>query len=98
VQFDLGSIVGLIATVAGLWLGTRIIKPRDHERAAALDAIAKGATALVISLNPTAKWAELIKQIVSTISSSAGLPTANKDAIERAAAAALVAAGKAPGV
>lgn len=95
-HFDLGSIVGLAATVLGTWLGSRIIRPRDHERAAALDAIAKGAVALVVALNPSAKWADLLKLAVTAISSAAGLPTSNRDAIERAAAAALAAAGKRP--
>ncbi len=97
-HFDLGSIVGLLATVVGGWLGTRIIKPRDHERAQALEAIARGAAALIISLNPAAKWAELLKLVVDLIANAAGVPTRNRDAIERAAASALVSMGKAPGV
>ena len=95
-SFDLGSIIGLFATVVGAWLGTRIIRPRDHERAAALDAIARGAVALVVSLNPTAKWGELLKLAVNAISTAAGVPTTNRDAIERAAAAALNALGRRP--
>jgi len=90
-HFDLGGIVGLVATVLGGWLGTRIIRPRDHDRAHALDAIARGAAALMVSLNPNAKWAELLQLTVNSISTAAGVPTTNKDAIERAAAAALAA-------
>ena len=97
-QFDLGSIIGLLATVAGTWLGTRLIRPRDHQRASALDAIARGAAALVISLNPTAKWPELLKLVVEQVAAAAGVPTRNRDAIERAAAAALGAMGKPPGI
>jgi len=97
-HFDLGSIVGLAATLLGGWLGTRIIRPRDHERAAALDAIARGAAALVLSLNPGAKWADLFQLVVGQISQAAGVPTRNKDAIERAAAAALDGLGKRPGL
>jgi hypothetical protein len=95
-RLDLGSLIGLAATLLGGWIGTRIIKPRDHERASALDAIARGAAALVISLNPTAKWADLMAQVVAQISTAAGLPTRNKDAIERAAALALTDRGKLP--
>jgi hypothetical protein len=89
-HFSLGDIIGLVATVLGGWLGTRIIQPRDHDRAAALDAIARGAAALMLSLNPQKKWAELLSLTVDAISRAAGLPTRNRDAIERAAAAALV--------
>ena len=39
-HFDLGSIIGLAATLIGGWIGTRIIRPRDHDRAA--DDIADG--------------------------------------------------------
>ena len=95
-HLDLGTIVGLLATAVGGWLGSRIIRPRDHERAWALDAIARGAAALVISLNPAAKWADLLKRVVEQISASAGVPTTNKDAIERAASAALLDRGKNP--
>jgi hypothetical protein len=98
-HFDLGSIIGLAATILGTWLGTRIIRPRDHERAQALDAIAKGAAALVVSIAPPgAKWPDLLKSVVDNISAAAGVPTRNRDAIERAAAAALNAMGKTPGV
>lgn len=93
-HFDLGSIIGLAATIAGTWLGTRIIRPRDHQRAAALDAIAQGAAALVVSLNPNAKWADLLKSVVQQIAAAAGVPTQNKDAIERAAAKALMTFGR----
>jgi len=97
-HFDLGSLIGLAATILGTWIGTRIIRPRDHDRAAALDSIARGAAALVISLNPTAKWAELVKAVVQQIAAAAGVPTSNKDAIERAASAALAGLGKTPGL
>ena len=98
-HFDFGSILGVIATVIGTWLGSRIITPKNHERAAALDAIARGAAALVISLAPAgAKWAELLKSVVQIISSAAGRPTTNVNAIERAAAAALISMGRGPGV
>lgn len=98
IHLDLAGIIGLAATAVGTWLGHRIIQPRDHERAAALEAIAKGAAALVLSLNPTAKWAELLRMVVDQIASAAGLPTRNRDAIERAAAAALIGLGKDPGI
>jgi len=97
-HFDLGSIIGLAATILGTWIGSRIIRPRDHDRAAALDAIAQGAAALVISLNPGAKWAELLKSVVQQIAAAPGVPTRNKDAIERAAARALIILNRSHGV
>lgn len=96
-HWDLGNIIGLAATLVGVWLGHRIIKPRDHERAAALERIASGAAALVVAMNPKAPWADLFNLVVGQVASAAGVPTQSKDAIERAAAAALVTMGKAPG-
>jgi hypothetical protein len=90
------AIVAIGVALIG-WLGHRFLKPKDHQRAALLAAIARGAAALVISLNPTAKWAELLKQVVDRILSAPSVPTRSKDAIERAAAAALADLGKAPG-
>lgn len=93
---DLTSLVLLAATGIGTWLGSRIIKPKDHERALALEAIARGAAALVVSVNPTAKWAVLLEQVVKTISSAAGVPTTSAAAITRAASSALLSLGKDP--
>jgi hypothetical protein len=95
-EFGWGQLIGLLATGLGAWLGTRIIRPRDHERAQALDAIARGAAALVVSINPTAKWAQMLEQVVKTIASTAGVPTTSQPAIQRAAAAALTGLGKDP--
>lgn len=95
-DFGWGHLIGLLATGIGSWVGTRIIKPRDHERAIALEAIARGAAALVVSLNPTAKWAHLVEQVVKMIASAAGVPTTSAAAIQRAATAALLGLGKDP--
>lgn len=94
-QFDWTSIALFAATVIGGWIGTRIIRPRDHDRAEALDRIARGAATLVVSLYPKADWATLLKAVVDQIADSAG--TRNRNAIERAAASALTALGKNPG-
>jgi len=88
-------IIGILATGLGTWLGSRIIQPRDHDRAQALTEIAKGGAALVVSLFPKADWPTLLKAVVDQISASAG--TTNRSAIERAAASALTALGKNPG-
>jgi uncharacterized membrane protein len=95
-HFDLGSLVGLAATLLGTWLGTRFLKPKDHDRALLLEKIAEGAAALVVATFPTASWATLLQNVVTQVAKAAGLPTQNGDAIERAAAAALLKLGKAP--
>ena len=41
-HFDFGSILGVIATAIGTWLGSRIITPKNHERAAAAALISMG--------------------------------------------------------
>jgi hypothetical protein len=94
---SIGPLVGLVATLVGGWIGHRFTSPKDHDRAAHLAAIARDAAALVAGLNPTASWAELLRMTVDQIATAAGLPTTNKDALERAAAGALSAIGKAPG-
>lgn len=92
----LGPLVGLVATAVGAWIATRITKPKDHERAELLAKIAAGAAALVVALNPGASWATLLQQVEAQIATAAGLPTRNAQAIQRAAAEALSALGKAP--
>jgi hypothetical protein len=85
----INSLIGLIATGLGAWLWNRAITPKDHERAALLEKIATGAAALVVSLNPGKAWAALLELIVQQIASAPGVPTANQQAIQRAAADAL---------
>lgn len=93
----IGPVVGLIATIVGGFLGTRMVTPKDHERGALLSRIAEESAALVVSLNPTAPWADLLQNLIQRISAASGLPTSNTQAIENAAAAALVKLGKTPG-
>lgn len=98
-HLDLTSLILAAAVAAGSWIGTRIIKPKDHERAQLLSAIGSAAAALVVAAAPpTASWPTLLEQVVRQISTAAGLPTRNAQAIERAAAAALTQLGKNPGV
>lgn len=95
-MLELGNLLGAIAIGVGAWIGHRVTKPRDHERAAVLDRIAQGAAALVVRMNPTSSWAVLLQNTVQMIAAAAGLPTKNAGAIERAAASALSTLGKAP--
>jgi hypothetical protein len=96
-HLDLTSIVLTAATVIGAWLGTRVIRPGDHEKAQLLATIAADAAALVVAVNPTLAWGDLLEKVVKAISAAAGVPTTNQQAIERAAASALTALGKNPG-
>lgn len=84
------------AVAVGSWIGTRIIKPTDKDRAEHLDVIARAAAALVVGMNPTAPWATLLQNVVNQILTAAGLPTSNRAAIERAAANALASLGRLP--
>lgn len=95
-QIDYGALVGLLATILGSWIGHRLTKPSDHERALLLERIANDAAALIVATFPNAAWAVLLDNVLATIAKSAGLPTRNADALERAAAAALTRLGKAP--
>lgn len=85
-----------LALAAGTWIASRILKPKDHERAALLARIAGAAAAYVVSLNPNRPWAELLKLVVERVASAAGVPTKSSLAIENAAAQALLELGKAP--
>lgn len=95
-HFSITDVILGLAVALGGWLGHRFNTPRDHERAAAISTIARDAAALVVSYNPKGDWATLLKAVVDAIAASAG--TTNRDAIERAAAAALTDLGKNPGV
>jgi hypothetical protein len=87
------TLVPLVTLGVGSWVASRIVKPRDHERAQHLANIASDAVALVLANNPTASWATLLADAVRQISTAAGVPTNNAAAIQRAAAGALAKAG-----
>lgn len=88
--------LGILALALGTWISNRIVKPKDHERAELLARIADAAAALTLSLYPKATWAELLDKVVQNILAAAGVPTRDRGAVERAAAAALANRGKLP--
>jgi len=92
----LNTLVPVAAIAAAGWIAKQIKKPSDKERADLLSIIANSAAAYVLSLNPGAVWADLVRDVIQSISASAGLPTKNVQAIEREAVAALLRLGKAP--
>lgn len=94
----LGPLIALAATSLGGWLLSRLTGHATAlARAQALSLIASEAAAAVVALNPSASWAALLKDTVDRIANAAGLPTANRLAIENAASAALTTLGKNPG-
>lgn len=97
----IGSLVSIIATGLGGWLAHKLAGAADHDkalkRAQLLDTIATAAAAVVVSLNPTAQWAQLVDDTVKQIGQAAGLTVTDQSAITRAAVAALTALGKNPG-
>jgi hypothetical protein len=92
----LGQLGSLALAAVGAWIGSRIIKPTDKQRAEHLSRIAVEAAALCVSLYPGRAWPELVKLVVDAITKAAGVPTTNAQAIERAAAAALLSVGVKP--
>jgi hypothetical protein len=93
----LKNLVPVAGIAAAAWIVKHIKKPSDKERADLLSIIANASAAYVLTLNPGAAWADLVRDVIQAISASAGLPTRNVQAIEREAAAALIRLGKAPG-
>jgi len=94
---DLIVTVFLLLVIGlGSWFAARLVRPKDHDRAEALSVIAHDGAALAVALNPKGGWATLLKQTVDQIADAAG--TSSRVAIERAAAGALTALGKNPGV
>jgi hypothetical protein len=86
----LGPLIGLAATIIGGWLGHRIASPKDHDKAALLTRIAEETAAAIYAANPSAVWADLLRDTINRLAGAAGLPTTNAVAIENAATAALL--------
>ena len=90
------TLIPVAAIAAAGWIARHIKTPSDKDRADLLSIIANAAAAYVLSLNPNAAWADLVRDVIQAISASAGLPTRNVQAIEHEAVAALVRLGKVP--
>lgn len=82
-------VVGFLA----LLIQRSIKVPRDAARAQLLAALANDAAAVVVNLNPDAKWAQKVRDVVQRITANSTSPTTNAVILERAAAAALVRLG-----
>jgi len=80
----------------GLMIHQRLKKPQDFERAQHLSTIARESAALLVSEKKGATWATLIEDLVKQLTANESVPTGNVDAIRRAAAGALQAAGVKP--
>lgn len=96
-MFPWDKVFDLAILIVGGWFAHRATSPKAHDVAEQLDAIAKGAAALAVSLYPDADWATLLNHVVQQISQAAGLKVKDAAAIERAASLALTQLGKNPG-
>ncbi len=76
----------LVPAVAG-WIVSRLRKPKDWERAAEIQVIARAAAALLVIQYPDKPASELIAKVVEQIISR--IPTSNPDVAKRAAAEAV---------
>lgn len=98
---DLYAIVQPLLSSAAIILGGLLLRrlntPTARDRAEHLAIIAGAAAALVRSKYPNATWTTVLEQTVNEIAAAAGLPTKNRGAIQRAAAAALAGLGLKPG-
>ena len=90
------TLIPVAAIAVAGWIARHIKTPSDKDRADLLSIIANAAAAYVYALNPSAAWADLVRDVVQRISASAGLPTRNAQVIEQEAVAALVRMGKVP--
>jgi hypothetical protein len=90
------QLVPMVATVALGLIARALHTPRDWQRAQLLAQLASDVTAGIVAKSPAgATFQQLVEQVIQGIL-SANPPTSNADAIRRAAAGALVAAGKVP--
>jgi len=82
-------VLGSVAIAIGSWLGRKFVKSSDDKnRAEIISRIADEALSLVILNNPS-KWeyADLVRLLLDRLVDA--IPTANKDVLQRAAAAAV---------
>lgn len=78
------------------WLVKHSGTAKEHARTAALQAIAEGVAGMVIANNPANRWAQLLAETVKQLRIAPATPTANSEALTRAATAALIKLGAKP--
>lgn len=91
-RFPLGMILPYLHYLSvgvGLFIASRLRTPRDHERAALLDSLARGFTDTMMARYPGKGWAVLLDDIVRALELSRSAPTVNSGAIRRAVVSAL---------
>lgn len=84
------QIIETAALALGFWFTSRYKTPTDKQRAELLSHIANDAAALIVTMMPGASWAVLLQALIAKLSGAAGLPTRNAEAIQQAAASALI--------
>jgi len=92
-HIDWNMVLSAVVAIATVVVRHAIVTPSDQERAALLRHLADDAAAVIVNLNPTAPWAQKVKDVVARLSAGGASPTANTQKIESAATAALVRLG-----
>ena len=84
------------ATLIGGLILHRLHTPKDHELASHLATVANQLAAVLVVTQPNADWPQLLRQLITQITTAAGLDRASSEQIQAAATAALVKLGKKP--
>ncbi len=94
----IGYAIGLaLAHVGAIIYAAHVLKmPGDYQRSTLLAQLASDVAARVVMQNPTLSGDQLVPLVVNQLATVHGLPTRNGDAIERAAASALLRLGRLP--
>jgi hypothetical protein len=79
------------AAAFAVWFGKHVKNGADAQRALALAQIAKDVARAVLAKNPNLPWLSLVKDVVDTLATVAGVT--NTAALERAAISALTELG-----
>lgn len=90
-------VLPVIVTILGGIIHKAIKTPNDAQRAISLSKIAEGIAAVVVIQNPKADWATMLQTVVSQLTVTSNATTSsNQSVLQRAATAALIAAGATP--
>lgn len=90
-------VTTLVIPALGLLIHKAVKTSNDAQRAVSLSKIAEGIAAIVVIQNPNASWAILVQNVVEQLKVAPNNTTSsNPSALNRAAAAALIATGVKP--
>jgi hypothetical protein len=95
-HWNWNAILTVVVAVLGGLINHSVKTPKDHDRALQVSLLADDAAAVVLALNASAPWAQLVTDTVNRLKAAAGIPTTNLTALEQAATGALMRLGKTP--